>query len=223
MTGAGKKGRAGRGSVPAASGPPTPSGEPAPVLHPLIRAAGEDGRLPPWARATPERREHLARVADLMGEWAARLGLPDGERTRWRAAGLLHDALKDADAAELADRLEEEWPDPVLHAPAVAAALRSEGVQDEELLLALSHHPVGHPGFGTLGLCLYAADWLDPGRGFREAARARLRERMPEERAEVAVEVAAFRLRRLLDRRLPVLPVSVRFWNRLLEGRGEGA
>lgn len=193
-------------------------GRAGPPLHPTLRAAGEEGRLPGWARAGSARREHLARVADLMGGWAADLGLAERERTRWRAAGLLHDALKDADPSDLAARTKVSWPASLLHAPAVAAALRAEGVEDEELLRALSHHPVGHPDFGALGVCLYIGDWLDPGRSFRRAERAAMRERMPRERDEVAVEVAERRIRRLLDRRLAVLPVSVRFWNRLVAG-----
>lgn len=140
----------------------------------------------------------------------------DGEdRRRWRAAGILHDALRDASPEEL--RSGEglpDWPDALLHAPACAARLRREGVDDDALLLAVAHHPVGHPDFGPLGDHLYMADYLEPGREFAEERRARLRGRMPDDGEAVLVEVIRDRLRHLLDRDAPILEASIRYWNR---------
>ncbi len=181
----------------------------------MVAAAADRGELPGWARCEPGRRRHVERVAELLAEWAGALGIPARDRRRWRAAGILHDALRDAPPEELGrgERL-PEWPGPLLHAPACATRLRREGVEDEPLLLAVSHHPVGHPDFGPLGDHLYMADFLEPGRDFARDRRAALRERMPGEGEEVLVRVAAMRIEHLLDRRSRVLPESIRYWNR---------
>lgn len=187
-----------------------------PALHPLVRGAGEGGRLPSWVQVEARRRAHLEGVADLMGGWAEELGRSPRDRIRWRAAGLLHDALKGDDPDELRILAGRDWPAPLRHGPALAARLRSEGVRDEELLVAVAYHSVGHPSFGELGQYLYLADFLDPGRRFRRARRRALRERLPGHREAVLVEVAALRLGRLLRDRRAILRESVEFWNRLV-------
>ena len=74
--------------------------------HPLVSAAAA-GSLPGWAVAGGERRAHMARVAALLEAWARDLGqrahglLGKRDILRWRAAGFLHDALRDASPAEL--------------------------------------------------------------------------------------------------------------------------
>lgn len=200
------------------------------ALHPLVRAAGgSPGQLPSWARLGPERREHAERVAELLDEWAAELGLPETERIRWRAAGRLHDAMKDADPAMLRTFVPDDgpWPDSLLHGPACAAKLRAEGIQDEDLLAAVTHHSTGHPALDDLGRYLYLADYLEPGRPSDPEGRAALRARLPGERRSVLREVAARRIAGLLRRGLPILPPSIEFWNRLVGedaagGRGDG-
>ena len=63
-------------------------------LHPIINAAGTEARPPDWAVMSPARINHAKRVGTLMGEWADALGHDERTRIRWRATGLLHDALK---------------------------------------------------------------------------------------------------------------------------------
>ena len=186
---------------------------PAIKLHPLIEAAGLDGALPDWACVSDERRGHVQRVAGLLGEWSELLTIPEYDRIRWRAAGLLHDALKDAAPDDLRSQVDVDWPDPLLHAPAVSARLALEGVEDQELLLALKYHSVGHPDFGSLGQHLYLADYLEPGRPFSRKKRAALRARMPHKRAAVLSVVVKNRLIGRLEARAPVLPESLDFWN----------
>jgi HD superfamily phosphohydrolase YqeK len=183
-------------------------------LHPVIEAAGRRGELPDWAECDPSRRAHVERVADLMETWAAETGQSETEKIRWRAAGLLHDALKDADTGELAALAGVGWPEPLLHAPACAARLRADGVDDQELLLAVTWHSVGHPEFGDLGVFLYLADFLEPGREGNEEERARLVAQLPEERATVLPAVMALRLGFQLRERRPLLQPSVDLWNR---------
>lgn len=179
----------------------------------IVRAAAR-GELPPWAEVSPRRREHVARVAALLEGWAGRAGLPREERDRWIAAAWLHDALRDADPERLRGEVPERFrglPGPLLHGP--AAAERLKDYPDAELLEAVRYHTLGHPGFGHLGKALYLADFLEPGRDFAVEWRAGLAERMPEEMDGVLVEVLASRLRHLVERRNPVRPETVEFWN----------
>jgi 2-amino-4-hydroxy-6-hydroxymethyldihydropteridine diphosphokinase len=186
-------------------------------LHPLLERAAQ-GDLPAWAEATESRRAHLARVAALMGGWSEDLGLPEDERTRWAAAAWLHDALRDAEPEKLRLRVPPAMsylPGPLLHGPATAQRLREEGVTDEELLLALSYHTLGHPDLGTLGQALYCADFLEPGRDLLNDWRDALRARMPEELPHVIRELVAARIVHVVERGSPMRPETVAFWNSL--------
>jgi len=183
-------------------------------MHPVIEAAGRRGVLPEWARLGEKRRAHVERVSGLLAEWADELGLPEAEAVRWRAAGRLHDALKDAPASELrAAAGEDDWPDPLLHGPAAAGCLARSGVTDEPFLLAIAYHSVGHPSFDDLGVHLYLADYLEPGRpdaGHRDALRAR----MPGDPEKVLPRVIRRRIERQLATGQTILLPAVGFWNR---------
>jgi 2-amino-4-hydroxy-6-hydroxymethyldihydropteridine diphosphokinase len=161
-------------------------------------------------------------VAALLGEWAAALELPESERRRWRAAGWLHDALRDGDVGSLRALVPPEFqdlPGPLLHGPAAAALLRGAGVADAELLDAVTYHTVGHPGLGRLGRALYLADFLEPGRTFDPGWAAALRARLPQAFDAVLLEVTAERLQHLLQVRRPLRPESIAFWHAQLRSR----
>jgi len=183
------------------------------ALHPIIAAAAR-GDLPDWACVAPDRRPHLAAVAEVLNTWAKELGLDETERMRWVAAGWLHDALRDADPDGLADEA-DGYPRKVRHGPAVAARLRKAGVDDEELLEAVAYHTVGRGGLGRLGRYLYLADYLEPGRSFENSERAELARRLPQDREAVLKSVCARRITRLLDRGFALPRETVDFWNEL--------
>ncbi len=186
----------------------------------IERAAA--GELPEWAEAAPSRRAHGRRVVALLDDWACRFGFDPAERRRWRAAGWLHDALRDADPTSLRARVPawaRDLPGPLLHGPAAAARLEAEGVRDRAVLDAVAYHTLGHPDLGRLGRALYLADFLEPGRAFEPARRAALRARMPDAFDEVLVEVAAARIMHLIESRRPVRPESLAFWNSLVAER----
>jgi 2-amino-4-hydroxy-6-hydroxymethyldihydropteridine diphosphokinase len=160
----------------------------------------------------------MARVADLLGAWAAALGLPEDDRSRWRAAGYLHDALRD----ERPDRLRPEvppgardLPDALLHGPAASERLRGVGVRDDELLQAIARHTIGGAGLGTLGRALYVADYLEPGRRYATEWHARLRDRMPAGLTAVLREVVAERMRRGRESGRTLAPETVALWDEL--------
>jgi len=188
------------------------------LVHDLIRAAA-DGRLPAWARVGEARRAHIERVVALLDAWAVASGVDEHERIRWRAAGWLHDALRDADPAELRPMVPEaarDLPGPLLHGPACAGQLKQAGVEDRSILSAVAWHTIGHPSLDRVGRMLYLADFLEPGRHFEPAWRARLRARMPEAAADVIRDVAAARIRHLLNSRSIVRRETVDFWNQLV-------
>lgn len=188
------------------------------ALAPVVRDAAA-GVLPPWAEASPARRDHIARVAELMGAWADALGLPPRDRDRWVAAAWLHDALRDADPERLRGEVPPELqdlPPLLLHGPAVAE--RVAGAADAELRDAVRYHTIGHPDLGRLGRALYLADFLDPGRPFLVEWRARLAERMPHEMDPVLVEVLDSRIRHLLEERRAIRPETAGFWSAAVAG-----
>lgn len=189
-------------------------------LHPLLESAAE-GDMPSWARVSRDRMGHIERVAALMGEWAKGAGLAKRDRKRWRAAGFLHDALKGVKPKALRKAVPEELrvlPGPVLHGPAVAAKLREEGVEDESVLTAVAWHSLGHPDLDELGLALYVADFLEPGRKLRPRWRASLRDRMPAELEPVTREILRARIEHLMERDRPVRPETMAFWNQMVGG-----
>ena len=179
--------------------------------------------LPEWAVVTPERLDHIRRVAELAADWAERMGVPDSERNRWLRAVWLHDALRDATAAEL-----EKWaagtpgPPELRHGPASAAHAKAEGETDRGVLDAVRYHSLGLAEWDMVGRILYCADFLEPGRQFQQDERARLAERLPEDPGGVLREVARSRLTHLIRSGWPILEPTVRFWNSLV-GTGAGS
>lgn len=187
-----------------------------PADDPITRAG--DGDLPAWTEAIPWRRAHMSRVAALMDEWAAALGLDAGERLRWRATGWLHDTLRNADPESLRPGLGPPFdtlPGRFLHGPAAARRLAADGVADAEVLDAIRYHTLGHADLGRLGLALIAADYLEPGRPAAPLWRTRQRARMPGAFDDVVRNVVRDRLRHALARPAPLRPEMVALWNRL--------
>lgn len=165
-------------------------------------------------------------MARLMEDWGERRGLTGNDLVRWRAAAVLHDALRDADLEELTPWVgdgdpDRAWPPATLHGPACAARLREEGVDDEPLLRSIRFHTSGHPAFGDLGDHLYLADYLEPGRDFQPEERRALRSRVPGDPRRVLLSVIRSRLEHLLTVPRAILPETVAYWNARLEEQAE--
>jgi HD superfamily phosphohydrolase YqeK len=173
--------------------------------------------LPEWAVVSPQRLEHIQRVARLTANWAEQLGAPDSERHRWLRAVWLHDALRDAPAEEL-ERWAADSPGPpeLRHGPASAARARAEGEDDRGVLDAVRYHSLGLAEWDMVGRILYCADYLEPGRPFQREQRADLVQRLPNDPAGVLREVARSRLLHTVDSGWPVLEPTRRFWNSLV-------
>ena len=173
--------------------------------------------LPEWAAVTLERKEHIARVAQLASDWAEQLGVPDSERQRWLRAVWLHDALRDAPDKEL-DRWASDTPGPpeLRHGPASAARARAEGEDDRGVLDAVRYHSLGLAEWDMVGRILYCADYLEPGRSFDRERRAELAAFLPTDPQGVLREVARARVLHLIRSGWPVLEPTRRFWNSLV-------
>lgn len=192
-------------------------------LHPVVRLAAE-GKLPTWAVAGRARRAHIDRVTMLMDAWAKDLGLSKVERMRWRAAAMLHDALRDAPGKKLRPMVGPRFhilPDRVLHGPAAARQLKAEGVTDREIVRAVGFHTLGHPKFQMLGRCLCVADFVEPGRMRQRSWRNELTKRMPDDVDEVVREILRGRIRLLAQRGDTLSSWTVGFWNLLNDPRSK--
>jgi predicted HD superfamily hydrolase involved in NAD metabolism len=132
------------------------------------------------SRLSEKRYEHTLRVADT----AENLALAhDLDVDRARLAALLHDAAREMGPEEFlhqADKWHLQVGDPeqkspkLLHGPVAAELAKRElGVDDEEVLEAISTHTTGRPGMGPLALVLYVADKIEPARDYPSVGRLR--------------------------------------------------
>lgn len=187
-----------------------------------LNASDFSNGFPDWAAASSARRAHVERVVRLVDDWGSELGWPEPERARLRAAGWLHDALRDAPADEIRPTVPpalRDLPDKLLHGPAAAERARAEGLEDEDVLAAVAYHTVGHPDLGLIGRLLYLADFLEPGRSFDPEGRAALCARMPQDWKAVLKAVVRARVNHLLDAGNPVRPETMGFWNSVVMDR----
>ena len=170
--------------------------------------------LPRWAVVSDRRRDHIARVTALLDEWATDLGLDAAERSAWHDAGRWHDALRDADEATLRPLVPDaSMPAPMLHGPAAAARLRSEGERREPMLHAIAHHTTGSADFARVGKALYMADFLEPGRNFASADRAFLARHVSTDFDGVFRQVVRTRIEWTLREGRSMYPETVTLWN----------
>lgn len=138
--------------------------------------------LPAWARVTPLRAAHIARVTGLLVSWAQALALDVATAAAWRDAGRWHDALRDASESELRALLDDATTAaPLLHGPAAARRLALDGETRQDVLDAIAWHTVGSLDWGSTGRALYMADYLDPGRESARDERAVLAAAVPGE------------------------------------------
>ena len=171
--------------------------------------------LPSWACVTERRLSHIARVTELLDQWAEALHLTEQEAQAWHDAGRFHDALRDAPEAELR-RLAGDLPDytvDMLHGPAAANRLRADGESRMELLEAIRYHTTGSEKWGRLGRALYMADYLEPGRKFSRADRAYLAAQVPHDFDATFRQVLRARMEWSLREGMKLFPKAVALWN----------
>ncbi len=140
-------------------------------------------RIRQYARTalSPSRFAHCERVAGLAVELCVRFGVdPDAGYV----AGIAHDmckACKERLLLSLASRdgypisaIEADKPS-LLHGRAAAVVLENDfGVTNRSVIEAVRHHTFGSPTLDPLGLIVFVADKLEPGRdGIDGESRAR--------------------------------------------------
>lgn len=128
-----------------------------------------------WAKSImkPQRFEHSVRVARTARSLALKLG-ENAEKAY--LAGILHDIARDFEPQELVRvALEEgiilrreDLINPIVCHGKVAAALSKKtlGVEDDDILNAISSHVTGRRGWTRLEQLVYLADKIEPGRDY---------------------------------------------------------
>jgi HD superfamily phosphohydrolase YqeK len=170
--------------------------------------------LPSWAHVSNKRRAHIERVVALLDRWAAAMGIPDDEASRWRAAGTLHDALRDAPEPMLRALTGDGTALPeLLHGPAGAVRAEQDGERRQDVLDAVRHHTIGSPNWERTGRALYLADFLEPGRDFLVSERAELAERVPGNFDEAFRQGVRLRIVYTLQQGGKLFPETVALWN----------
>jgi 2-amino-4-hydroxy-6-hydroxymethyldihydropteridine diphosphokinase len=172
------------------------------------------GPLPEWAQVSDKRRKHIDRVVTLLMRWADEMNVATEERNAWRAAGLLHDALRDAPEDELRKLAGDDTREAeLLHGPAVANLLESRNDGTPSILGAIRYHTVGSPDWDRTGKALYMADFLEPGRGFAKRDRAFLASQVAHDFDGVFRQVLRARLEFALREGYTLFPETVALWN----------
>jgi HD superfamily phosphohydrolase YqeK len=170
--------------------------------------------LPEWAQASDKRREHIARVVSLLESWTIRLDLSDDEASRWRSAGLLHDALRDAPEPMLraltgdGTRAAE-----LLHGPAAAVRAEQNGERRQDVLDAIRYHTVGSAAWNRTGKALYLADFLEPGRPFLVSEREFLASQVPNDFEAAFRQCVRLRIEWTLSQGGELFPETTELWN----------
>lgn len=171
--------------------------------------------------------KHSLAVARL----AARLAETHGwDREKAFRAGLLHDWAKEWPPAKLIayvkkNRIRVPYPSitfrrpHLLHGYAGAHVAKRNGwITDPASLRAMAAHTLGAARMGTPEMVLYVADLASPDRRWAEAAAIR-REAMGNLRTGF-LSALAVKIRDVLGRRRQLHPLTLRVWNRCVDGVG---
>lgn len=170
--------------------------------------------FPDWAQVTERRRAHIDRVVTLLATWAARMGLPDDEASRWLAAGVLHDALRDAPLPMLRTLTGDgSMSQDLLHGPASAVRAEQDGERRQDVLEAVRFHTVGSTDWRRTGKALYMADFLEPGRSFLIAERAFIADHVAHDFESAFRQCIRLKLEWSLKQGGELFPESVALWN----------
>jgi predicted HD superfamily hydrolase involved in NAD metabolism len=140
--------------------------------------------------------QHVLSVAEYMRKLATDQAL---DQTEAVTAALLHDSCKAMTHKDLLDHARDfglhisvaQHARPgLLHGPVAAEVARDAFDISEAVYDAIFWHTTGRPGWNTLGMTLFLADFCEPLRTFPEAAVAR--QRFEEEGFMAALRYAAF-------------------------------
>jgi HD superfamily phosphohydrolase YqeK len=170
--------------------------------------------LPSWAQVSDKRRQHISRVVALLERWAGEMGLPEDETSRWRSAGVLHDALRDAPESMLRTLTGDgSRAIDVLHGPAAAVRAEQDGERRQEVLDAVRFHTIGSTKWERAGKALYLADFLEPGRSFLQSERAFIADQVARDFDGAFRQSVRLRIEWSLSKGSELFPETVALWN----------
>lgn len=164
--------------------------------------------------------EEAVRLAEHYGEDPQRAYL----------AGLVHDCAKEIGGEEAIRLLKEDFgitPDAMsvqmprlLHGVLGACMAQSRfGIYDAEILDAIRYHTTGKANMGLFAKIIYIADYIEPGRTYRDVDL--LREITYRDIDEAILFGIDFTIRDLVDKGRTIHPDTVHCRNDLLVGREE--
>lgn len=105
----------------------------------------------------------------------------------------------------------------LLHAAVGAALAHSWGVTDSQILAAIRNHTLGYPGMSALEQLIYVADKIEPGRTY--CGVDELRDLVKRDFNQGLIHVASHSMAYVLQKEQPMHPLTVSFWNWLVEKR----
>jgi HD superfamily phosphohydrolase YqeK len=179
-----------------------------------MTGSAADLELPEWSQVSEKRRAHIARVVALLERWATEMEITSDEASRWRTAGLLHDALRDAPEPMLrALTGDGVRAVEVLHGPAAAVRAEQEGERRQEVLDAVRFHTTGSPDWQRTGKALYLADFLEPGRQFLASERAFIADQVARDFDGAFRQGARLRIEWSLSQGGELFPETAALWN----------
>ncbi|MFC4738186.1 bis(5'-nucleosyl)-tetraphosphatase (symmetrical) YqeK [Bacillus daqingensis] len=169
--------------------------------------------------ALPLRRfEHTMRVAETAGELASKYG---GDADAVQMAAVLHDYAKYRDPEEMLQEINrsgmfaydiEGYGTEILHAFAGALLVEKElNIRSSVILQAIASHTTGRAGMSLEEKIVFLADYIEPGRTFPGAEKAREASRHSLEAG--CLEACAETIRFLSGRRLPIFPHTFEAYN----------
>lgn len=170
----------------------------------------------------PKLYEHCAGVADTAVKLAKLLGVDEEKAS---LAGWLHDCARDYTTADLlafarihgieADKYALAQPI-LLHGPVGAVLAQTWGISDSEVLSAIRNHTLGYPGISLLEQIIYVADKIEPNRNYPGIDE--LRTLTYSDFQSGLLHAVSQSIVYVLEKKQIVHPLTVTFWNWLVEG-----
>lgn len=168
-------------------------------------------------RLSEERFEHVLRVELTALELAEKYAV-DLEKSS--IAALLHDVAKEEPDSEMRDLVISENLDlsllqfgsQIWHAPVGAVQARRDfEITDEEILNAITYHTVGAPEMTDVEKVVFVADYVEPGRDFTGAKKAR---KLAEESLDKVIQLKIKdTIIELIERKRKIYPKAIDSYN----------
>lgn len=167
------------------------------------------------------RMHHSECVSECAAVLAEKYGA-DAEKAR--LAGLMHDVMKNADAAEQLEYIEKSGEEltkvdtvnpKVWHQLTGAAFLRLNGIiADEEILGAVRWHTTGKAGMTLLEKIVYVADFISADRDYPDVGTVR---KLAESSLEEAIlYTSRYTVNKLASNNMPIHPATVECYNDMI-------